>query len=119
MKIDKVKAMNADKIYVLLKMIEMKYYVFFDKKSISLLENFLLGYIIGSGKMWHDRSFYDEGEPSFNEFRYWIQEKPYLIFSPAPNFSTFVLNQVNNDEEKAFDLFFIKLKEFKELKSFL
>ncbi|WP_298892946.1 hypothetical protein [uncultured Psychroserpens sp.] len=113
--------MENDKIYTnkihdVLELIRKRPY-FLTSKSISALENYIRGYMVFGKWGFYDHGLiYNEKDVNLNEFRFWIQGQSYIPLSQGPSCSEFLLDKCNNDEEKAFNLFFKLLDEFKELK---
>ena len=107
-------------IYELLEVIRFHHSMFFGKRSISELFTFLCGIEFGLEHLnkknfdfdW--RQFKPSGEPRYRYgFQSWIIKKFLNKNESANVWSTIILWQTNNDEEKAFDLFFALLEEFK------
>ena len=57
---------------------------------------------------------YHDGEPDFDDFKYWILNKDERQLGVGNPYSTVLLYECNGDEEKAFDKFFEYLDEFKK-----
>ncbi|CAN5464578.1 hypothetical protein BH10ACI1_BH10ACI1_14020 [soil metagenome] len=107
-------------IYELLEVIRFHHSMFFGKRSISELFTFLYGIEFGLEHLnkknfdfdW--RQFKPCGEPRYHYgFQSWIIKKFLNKDESANVWSTIILWQTDNDEEKAFDLFFALLEEFK------
>lgn len=82
-------------------------------KSISSLQDFLNGYMLFGCT----ENIYHPGEPNFDEFKYWILEKGKGTTGIGNPYSTVLLELCNGDEEKAFDIFFEYLEQFKKDKT--
>lgn len=112
----KIKVINGYKIYENLEYIRKRPLNALTSKSITALENYLWGYWLYANKNYKGEQIYNEGDPDFNEFKWWLSGQPNIPLSTGPSFYKSLLEQCENDEEKAFDLFFVKLDEFKQLK---
>lgn len=110
-----IKIIDSYKIYEHLHHIRLRPTLFLISKSIIDLENYLRGYYLYARKDYSE-DIYNDGDPDFIEFRWWLVGEPKINMSNGPSYYLHLLEQCNNDEEKAFDLFFEKLDEFKELK---
>lgn len=113
---DKIKFVNGYKIYEKLDHIRKRPLTALTSKSITALENFLWGYWIYGTKEYSDQ-IYNLGDPDFNEFKWWLNGEPNIPLSTGPRFHHILLNECDGNEEKAFDLFFEKLDEFKKIKN--
>ncbi len=113
---DKIESINGFKIYENLGMIRRSWRTVLSCKSIIALENYLWGYRIWGTRNYDYESIYNQGDPDFNEFKYWVNNKPNIPLSTGPSFGKILLKKSENDEEKAFNLFFEKLDEFFQLK---
>lgn len=108
----------SKKIHDTLDYIRLRTHLVLTSKSISSLENFITGYMmLGDWGFFDPKIIYNEGEADLNEFKFWIQGIPPISLSQGPRFSKFLLEKTNGDEEKAFDLFYEMLDEFRELKN--
>jgi phosphoribosylanthranilate isomerase len=94
-------------IYDLLLFIENRPSPFLGEKSLIGLSFFLLGY--GTAMRQHGKNF---DYQNFLDFEHWIAQKYNEKFALGL-WHKWILHQSNNDEEKAFDLFFALLEEFK------
>lgn len=110
------KIINKYKIYENLEHIRTRPLLTLTSKSITALENYLWGYWTYANKNYKGDQIYNEGEPDFNEFKWWLSGQPNIPLSNGPQFYRILLEKCENSEEKAFDLFFEKLEEFKLLK---
>ncbi len=107
-------------VYDLLLLIELRPAMYLGLRSISNLFMFLWGIEfgltnIGVKKFDFDwKQFKPKKEPHYEYgFQAWIFEKFESTRETSQFWSDIILRQVNNDEEKALDLFFALLEEFK------
>ena len=108
---------DIGKIHYQLDYIRVRTHMVLTSKSISALEDYITGYMMfGGWGFYEPELIYDEGECDLNEFRFWIQDIPYIYLSQGPRFSKYLLEKTNGDEEKAFDLFYDLLDEFRRIK---
>ena len=114
---EEIKVINGYKIYENLEYIRMRPCVILTSKSITALENYLWGYWTYANKNYSGDQIYNEGDPDFNEFKWWLSGQPNIPLSTGPRFYKLLLEQCENDEEKAFELFYEKLDEFKQIKT--
>ena len=112
---EEIKIINGYKIYENLEHIRIRPLIALTSKSITALENYLWGYWVYANKNYSGEQIYNDGDPDFNEFKWWLSGQPNIPLSTGPRFHELLLEKCNNDEEKAFDLFFEKLNEFKQL----
>lgn len=112
---EEIKVIDAYKLYEKLDYIRIRPLNVLTSKSITALENYLWGYWIYGTKGYSDQ-VYNEGDPDFNEFKWWLSDQPNIPLSTGPRFYKSLLEKCDNNEEKAFDLFFEKLDEFKKMK---
>jgi len=110
-----IKLINGYKIYENLEHIKLRPLIALTSKSITALENYLWGYYIYGTKDYSNQ-IYNQGDPDFNEFKWWLNGGIKVNMSSGPRFYKVLLDKCENDEEKAFDLFFEKLDEFKKIK---
>jgi phosphoribosylanthranilate isomerase len=106
-------------IYELLEMIRLHPSMFIGRHSLTELFTFLHGIEFGIGCLNNEISAFDWkqfkplGVPNYNYgFRAWISKK-FKNTGSRQMWSDIILLQVDDDEEKAFDLFFALLEEFK------
>ena len=83
--------------------------MFFGKKSLSDLYNFLLGFEYALD---FSESKYETGK-FFYDFEQWALQKLIDKKKSPHRWIKIILQKCNLDEEKAFDLFFALLEEFK------
>jgi hypothetical protein len=57
-------------------------------------------------------NIYHSGEPTIDDFKYWMLNKDTRPIGVGHPYSTILLHECNNDEDKAFDRFFEYLEEF-------
>ena len=107
-------------IYVLLEFIRRHPSNFFGKYYFTELSAFLYGIEFGLNVLnkekfvFNWKQFRPESEhPHRVGFQSWISKKFLNIAESAYNWNYIILQQTNNDEEKALDLFFALLEEFK------
>ena len=105
-----MKIVHSNKIYEVLESIEKKPEIWLTEKSITSLQNFLNGFLTAKSK----DLVYKKGEPTFDEFKYWILNKNAKISGIGNPYSRVLLAECNGNEKKAFDLFFKYLAEFKK-----
>lgn len=84
--------------------------VYFGEKSLSNLQIFLYGFTTA---LYLADAKFDCGKYDSEEFRKWMGEKVGYGYPNSIDCITHILRKMNNDEEKAFDLFFALLEEFK------
>jgi phosphoribosylanthranilate isomerase len=101
---------KIDSLFDLLKVFHPRLAMYIGEKSLTLLSAYLSGF----------QSALDYGNGSFNtncfysgEFDKWIGKKLGYGFPNTLGWSTHILRIVDGDEEKAVDLFFALLEEFK------
>ena len=104
-----IKVIEAGKIYEILNLIYRRWDILLTSKSISALQNYLNGYL----QVNHGDNIYREGEPSIDEFKYFILSKDKRKLGLSNPYSTVLLNECNGNEEKAFEKFFEYLEAFK------
>ena len=80
--------------------------IYLGKRSISLLDTFIAGFVYAYFTEYGKAAF----ENDFSGFNKWIAEK-YSIIENI-NWVTIILMQAENDEERALDLFYELLSEF-------
>ena len=82
--------------------------IYIGKKSLTLLTTYLQGY-------WHATKYFGiEFENGFfPEFNSWMINKLKVRYNPSLHHSALILEECGGDEEKAFDLYFALLEEFK------
>lgn len=114
---EEIKIINGYKIYENLEYIRRRPLIVLTSKSITALENYLWGYWTYANKNYSGDQIYNEGDPDFNEFKWWLSGQPNIRLSTGPRFYKLLLEQCENNEEKAFDLFYKKLDEFKKIKT--
>ena len=100
---------HASKVYELLELMRRKPY-YLTSRSITALQNFLNGYLIFDQTI----NIYNEGDPSFDDFRLWLLKKGGWKHG---NFRDVLLGMCNGSEEIAFEKFFELLDQFKEQKN--
>ena len=112
--IKKHKNFEIKDIYDLLFVIELRPAMFLGKMSITLLITFLDGFDFSSrlNNSTFDWKKFKNYEPS-GGFQGWVSEKLLNRKETAMGWNNIILEQTNKDEEKAFDLFFALLEEFK------
>lgn len=105
-------------IYDLLYHIRKRPHLWLTSKSISSLQDLITGYMIFGNKGYtpEEKTIYYEGDPDFDEFLYWINNEPFIPVHKGPPFSKYLLDKCSYDEEKAYNLFFDLLDEFKKIK---
>ena len=107
---DELNVISVRKIYELLNLIHKKPELWLTSKSIISLQNFLNGFmILGLGN-----DIYHNGEPDFNEYKYWILSKGKACTGVGNVFSEVLLAECKGDEVKAFEKFFEYLEMFKK-----
>lgn len=111
-----IKSIDGFKIYENLGLIRRRWGFALSCKSIIALENYLWAYWVWGTRNYDYESIYNEGDPDFNEFKYWLNDLPNIPLSTGPAFGKTLLEQTDNDPEKAFDLFFEKLDQYFEIK---
>ena len=111
---------RSKNIYDFLLAIELYPSMFLGKNSISLLSTFLNGIEFGLKEFCQSTSNFDWKEFKSNKephyefgFQKWISERYKNRRGYNQTWSDSILYQVDGDEEKAFDLFFALLEEFK------
>ena len=104
-----MKIVHPYKIYEVLGSIEKNPKLWLTEKSITALQNFINGLLTAKTK----DLVYEKGEPTFDEFKYWILNKNPKINGIGNPYSRVILTECDGDEQKAFDLFFKYLEEFK------
>lgn len=105
-------------IYDLLYHIQFRHKLWLTSKTISSLQDLITGYMIfgGIGYTPEEKIIYYEGDPDFDEFLYWINDQPFIPVHNGPRFREHLLEKCTGNEEKAYDLFFELLDEFKKQK---
>lgn len=63
-----------------------------------------------------EKTIYYEGDPDFDKFLYWINDQPFIPVHKGPPFREHLLKKCKGDEERAYELFFELLDEFKKVK---
>jgi phosphoribosylanthranilate isomerase len=111
------KEWTINSIYALLDFIHYRPVMNFSKVSITLLRTYLDGFNLAlklNGIIFDWKQFRpDEESLPETGFQGWIAQK-FLGYTETPmGWNNIILEQANNDEEKAFDLFFALLEEFK------
>lgn len=105
-----IKVVCAGKIYEMLELIRDRPEMWLTSKSISALQNFLNGYLMNKG---FTNDIYHPGEPSIDNFKYWVLRKEPDVFGVGNPYSRVLLKKSDGNEVMAFDLFFEFLDEFK------
>lgn len=107
-------------IYDLLLLLESRAAMFIGRVTITNLYTFLYGIKFGLDSFAKENSSFDwkqfapKGDPHYEfGFQAWISTKFKNNKGYRQTWSDIILFQVNDDEEKAFDLFFALLEEFK------
>jgi phosphoribosylanthranilate isomerase len=111
--LDKLESNKTQKLlslYDLLLMIHCRPQMYLGEKSLSKLWVFLEGF---STALYLSNANFDKGKYDTEEFREWMGEKVGYGYPNSIDCMTHILRKLNNDEEKAFDLFFALLEEFK------
>ncbi len=83
--------------------------IYIGKKSLSLLMIYLSGFDSATGRFGieFEGGFYPKGLLN------WVLSQLSVKYNPSLHFSNLILEECNYDEEKAFDLYFALLEEFK------
>lgn len=92
-------------IFEALDVIELKSELFLGEKNISYLYHFINGYLFRSVDL------DDELSPKIRRLHFWLPSQTNI---DVENWRENLLIKSDNDEEKAFDLFFQYLKVFRE-----
>jgi hypothetical protein len=99
-------------IYELIERIRPRPALYLGSASISQLQSFLNGYQIAAEEL----NATLEGDPPFGYFHDWIAMKLGKYASTA-GWCNMLLESANGDEEKALELFFLHLDQFKQRKA--
>lgn len=102
--------LSNDNLYDFLESVHRRPEMYFGKKSLTLLSFFLDGFRTA---LHFSHSNYDTGKLFLEEFHKWMMEKLKLCYPNTLTWSIHIPRKVEGDEEKAFDLFFALLEEFK------
>ena len=105
---DSIKVISSRKIYELLDVIKLRPHIWLTSKSITSLQDFLNGYML----LGFEDDIYNPGQPSIDDFKYWILDKDKRKLGVGNPYRTVLLHECTGDEEKAFDRFFEYLEEF-------
>jgi hypothetical protein len=105
-----IKVTSSRKIYEVLEVMRLKPYLWLTSKSIVSLQNFLNGYMM----LGFADYIYHDGEPNFDDFKYWVLNRDERQLGVGNPYSNVLLQECNGDEERAFDKFFECLDEFKK-----
>jgi len=108
-----MKSYKSQKIYDYLEMLKEKPHIFLSSNTITALADNLNGYMISSNWGISNSDIYRENDPNINEFLYWLRDMPFVNLSRGPHFRDFLLAATNGNEEMAFNLFYLRLEEFK------
>ena len=108
----------ADKIHHQLKGVRLRPHVYLNSKSITALEGMFIGYMAwGRWGFYYPELVYDKNDICLGAFSYWLQDEPIIAISSMYGFSKYLLDKCDNNEERAFDLFFERLDKFSSLHS--
>lgn len=107
---DDIKIVSSRKIHEVLDFIKRRPEICLTSKSITGLQNFINGYM----QLGASDDIYNPGEPTIDEFKYWMLNKDKGLSGIQNPYSRVLLKECNGDELKAFDKFFEYLDEFKK-----
>mgnify|MGYP001287917084 CR=1 FL=1 len=107
--------MSERNLFGLLSAIHLKPAMYLGKKSLTYLFTFFCGFDLADNL---GSKIFNAKEVLFNDFSDFVQHK-FKQGRSAMGWSTRILEKVDNDEEKAVDLFFALLEEFKLEKELL
>lgn len=107
-KIEIVKTIKEPFFYNLMKGVQTRPQMYFGKKSLSLLIMYLRG--IDTAAQYFGIEFENGFYPEISK---WIRKKLNIGNKLSLHYSNLILEECNGNEEKAFDLFFALLEEFK------
>lgn len=97
-------------LYDFLAAVQIRPLMYFERKSLTLLSQFLNGF---QTALYFSDSNYDSKKLFTEEFHKWMMEKLEVGYPNSITWECHIPRKVNGDEEKAFDLFFALLEEFK------
>jgi phosphoribosylanthranilate isomerase len=101
---------SFDKFYDFLTAVRQRPELFLGEKSLSKLQIYLLGF---QSALYFSKSNYSLGKYDSEEFRMWMSKRVGYVYPNSFNCMTYIREKCDGNEEKAFDLFFALLEEFK------
>ena len=90
---EEIKIINGYKIYENLEHIRIRPLIALTSKSITALENYLWGYWVYANKNYSGEQIYNDGDPDFNEFKWWLSGQPNIPLSSGPRFHELLLEK--------------------------
>jgi phosphoribosylanthranilate isomerase len=102
--------LSPNKFYDSLSAIHQRPIMYFGRKSLTDLQNFMLGF---QTALSFAKSDFDLGKYDTEEYRKWMGEKIGYGYPNTIDCMTHILRKFDKDEEKSFDYFFALWEEFK------
>ncbi|HEX8738447.1 MAG TPA: phosphoribosylanthranilate isomerase [Pyrinomonadaceae bacterium] len=102
--------MPKENLWSLFSAIYLRPQMYLGEKSLSKLQTFLHGFFTA---LHLAKANFETGKYESEEFRKWMGEKVGYGYPNSISCMTHILRKLDNDEAKAFDLFFALLEEFK------
>lgn len=108
-----MKAIYTNKLHDRLDYIRLRTNLVLLSKSITALENYLSGYF--NFFDWNNPGLiYNPHDIDFQAFKWYLHDEPIIVLASGPQFSKYLLEKCAGDEERAFDLFYELLDQFRE-----